>query len=269
MRKLFLISFVFFISIIARGQNNDIPLFKDCDSLDNKLACSYFKIHQLILTTLNKLDASSIKLKQEDELIISTILSFNKEGKLRRKNSVLYSAFISAESEFEELLKLIPDVTPKLNKKGEPTWHYFRNTFYYRYVNNSFETWNNGDAKKQDFDMPERVPIYSGCKPKWSNQRLKDCMSSRISKYIQSAFNTKVISKADGILPGNSVIIYIYFKIDETGKFTNVKAKAPIKALEQEAIRLIQRLSKIEPGYQGNKPVVVPYSLPIRFNVSF
>jgi len=267
--KFFLsVLFIFFIYSIGITQNNKIPLLKDCDSNENKLACSYFTIHNLILTKLNQLQASSIKLDKKKELIISTILNFNKEGKLVKKNSVLYSSFINADAEFEELLKSIPTASPSLNNKGKPKIQYFRNTFYYKYVNNSFETWNNTKADEKDFFMPEKVPVYKGCKPNWSNKKLKDCMSFKITQNIQSAFNSDVAKKA-GILPGSQVKIYVVFKIDETGKVIDIQARSSKKELEKEAIRVIKRLGKIEPGIKGYKTVVVPYAIPIVFKVTF
>lgn len=241
---------------------------QQCSTDDNPIACSYFTIHNLILEKLNALNASSIKLNNEDELIISTILKFDKEGNNVRKSSVLHSEYVNASLEFEELLKSMPNIERELNDKGDPKTAYFRNTFYYKYANAKFETWNNTNAKKEDFNMPEKVPVYNGCKPKWSNKKLRDCMSIKVAQYIQSAFNTK-IAQNSGIQRGTEVVIYTSFKVDETGKVVDVAARGPNSALENEAIRLLKRLSKIEPGYQGNKPVVVPYSLPIRFRISY
>ena len=57
------------------------------------------------------------------------------------------------------------------------------------------------------------------------------------------------------------------FKIDKNGNVTGVRARAPHKSLEDEAIRVIRLLPKMKPGLQDGKPVVVPYSLPIIFSV--
>ena len=58
------------------------------------------------------------------------------------------------------------------------------------------------------------------------------------------------------------------FKIDKEGNIIDIKARAKHPNLEKEAIRVISLLPKlIKPGYQRGKPVIVPYSLPIIFNV--
>jgi hypothetical protein len=49
------------------------------------------------------------------------------------------------------------------------------------------------------------------------------------------------------------------------GHVFDIRARAPHKALEAEAIRVIALLPKITPGFQFGEPVIVPYSLPIIF----
>ena len=57
------------------------------------------------------------------------------------------------------------------------------------------------------------------------------------------------------------------FKIDKRGNVTSVRARAPHPRLEKEAVRVIKLLPKFEPGKQRGKAVIVPYSLPIIFQV--
>ena len=46
-----------------------------------------------------------------------------------------------------------------------------------------------------------------------------------------------------------------------------VRSRAPHPRLEKEAARVINMLPKMKPGKQRGKPVIVPYSLPITFQV--
>ena len=57
------------------------------------------------------------------------------------------------------------------------------------------------------------------------------------------------------------------FKIDKTGKVVGIRARAPHKELEVEAIRVINLIPQLIPGKQQGKTVAVKYSLPIVFNV--
>ncbi|HEX9827501.1 MAG TPA: energy transducer TonB, partial [Flavobacteriaceae bacterium] len=62
--------------------------------------------------------------------------------------------------------------------------------------------------------------------------------------------------------------INVIFKINEEGHIVDVKARAPVPELENEAIRVINSLPKFEPGIHKGKKVTVPYSLPIIFKVT-
>lgn len=269
MKKILIFIFAFKIFLISNAQNNDIPLLQKCESQDNPLSCSYFTIHNLIQEKLNSLNASSIELEQEDELIISTILKFGKDGKIIKKYSILHSDYINANLEFEELLETFPSVVSGKKDKGKLKISFFKNTFYFKYYNNSFEFWSNTNAKKEDFKIPEKVPIYEGCKPKWSNKKLRDCMSRKIAKHVYTSFNSIEISKKAGLTSGTDVKLLILFTIDENGKIKDVEVKTPLKEIEKEAIKIVNSLGKIKPGFQGNKTIPVPYTLPIRFIVSF
>ena len=59
--------------------------------------------------------------------------------------------------------------------------------------------------------------------------------------------------------------ISIYFKISKTGQIIDIRAEAEDPKLEQEAVRVAKMLPKLKPGIQQGKPVIVPFSVPIRF----
>lgn len=113
------------------------------------------------------------------------------------------------------------------------------------------------------FSVIENVPVFPGCE-KGSNAEKKACMSDRISKFVNKKFNTELAGELG--LTGRQRINVI-FKISKTGEITGVRARAPHPGLEKEATRVINLLPKMEPGKQRGKPVTVPYSLPIIFQV--
>ncbi|MFS4483935.1 energy transducer TonB [Hyunsoonleella sp. 2307UL5-6] len=123
------------------------------------------------------------------------------------------------------------------------------------------------DAVEEDIEVPfaviENVPVFPGCE-KGSNAKKKACMSAKIQKFVQRKFNTELAS--DLGLSGRQRINVI-FKIDKTGNITGVRSRAPHPGLEKEAARVINLLPKMKPGRQRGKPVTVPYSLPIVFQV--
>ncbi|WP_299222798.1 energy transducer TonB [uncultured Psychroserpens sp.] len=121
---------------------------------------------------------------------------------------------------------------------------------------------------EEDIEVPfaviENVPIFPGCENEKGNNAKKQCMSNKISKFVNRKFNTDLAS--DLGLTGKQRISVI-FKIDKTGNITNIQARAPNPALEKEAKRVIGLLPKMQPGKQRGKAVTVPYSLPILFQV--
>ena len=113
------------------------------------------------------------------------------------------------------------------------------------------------------FSVIENVPEYPGCE-KGNNTEKRKCMSAKIAKFVQRKFNTDLAG--DLGLSGRQRISVI-FKIDKKGNVTGVRSRAPHPRLEKEAARVINMLPKMKPGRQRGKAVVVPYSLPITFQV--
>ena len=83
-------------------------------------------------------------------------------------------------------------------------------------------------------------------------------------EYVQRNFNTDLASELG--LEGRQRI-NVQFKIDETGRVTNVRARAPHPRLAKEAVNLVSKMPKMIPGKQRGKPVGVIYALPILFQV--
>jgi len=121
---------------------------------------------------------------------------------------------------------------------------------------------------EEDIEVPfsviENVPVFPGCENEKNNNAKKKCMSEKIAKFVNRKFNTELAG--DLGLSGRQRINVI-FKIDKTGKITGVRARAPHPGLEKEAQRVIGLLPKMKPGMQRGKAVIVPYSLPILFQV--
>ena len=111
--------------------------------------------------------------------------------------------------------------------------------------------------------MIENVPIFPGCETGTNDQK-RQCMSDKVKKFVNKKFNTDLAG--DLGLSGRQRII-VAFKIDKSGNIVNVRARAPHPRLAQEAERVVKALPKMKPGKQRGKAVIVPYSLPIIFQV--
>lgn len=114
------------------------------------------------------------------------------------------------------------------------------------------------------FSVIENVPVFPGCEKEKTNDAKRQCMSDKISDFVNKKFNTELAGELG--LSGKQRIS-VMFKIDKNGDITNVMARAPHPGLEKEAKRVIALLPKMQPGKQRGKAVTVPYSLPILFQV--
>ncbi|UAB76138.1 M56 family metallopeptidase [Mesoflavibacter sp. SCSIO 43206] len=115
------------------------------------------------------------------------------------------------------------------------------------------------------FSVIEQVPLIEGCETVVNLKEQKECFSNKINEHVMKNFNTELANNL-GLEKGVKRI-FVSFKIDVNGDIVNVKARAPHKELEEEAIRVINLLPKMIPGTDKGKQVNVPYSLPITFKV--
>ncbi|MEL0455573.1 M56 family metallopeptidase [Flavobacteriaceae bacterium SZ-1-7] len=125
---------------------------------------------------------------------------------------------------------------------------------------------NNSEFNEVDvpFSVIEQPPVFADCEKMSTKEEQKSCTVKEIFDHVARNFNSKIGKEYD--LSGRQRINVI-FKIDKEGNVTDVSAKAPVPALEEEAIRVVQMLPKFEPGAHNGKAVNVPFSLPIIFEI--
>ncbi|MGK0385476.1 MAG: bla regulator protein BlaR1 [Patiriisocius sp.] len=113
--------------------------------------------------------------------------------------------------------------------------------------------------------LVDRVPVYPGCNPLTDNEELKKCMQGAINAHILNNFDLKV---AENLGLTGTLKMFVQFKVNKTGQVVDVKARAPLQELQDEAIRVIKAMPKMIPGEHDAKPVSVMYSQPIAFKVN-
>ena len=114
--------------------------------------------------------------------------------------------------------------------------------------------------------MIEIAPVYPGC-DKGSNEKKRKCMSEKIAKFVAKEFDAGCASGLGSYGIYGRQRISVIFKIDTLGRATEIRARAAHLKLEREAIRVINMFPVMKPGTQDGKKVIVPYSLPIVFQV--
>ncbi|WP_299115338.1 cell envelope integrity protein TolA [uncultured Winogradskyella sp.] len=119
----------------------------------------------------------------------------------------------------------------------------------------------NGGSDVVGFALIEEAPIYPGCEG-LDNAARKKCMSQKVAQFVGANFDQTIAS--DLGFTGSQKIT-IYFKISKTGQIIDIRARAADPKLVAEAVRVTKMLPKLKPGIQQGKPVIVPFSAPIRF----
>ena len=124
---------------------------------------------------------------------------------------------------------------------------------------------------EEEVDVPfkfvESAPVFPGCeKYEGNKKKLKACMSRKIERFINRYFD-KGIGEDIGI----SGIAYVkmQFIVDKNGNIVDIRARSPYKELEKEAMRVLKKLPKMQPGKQRGKPVRVRYNMDIKFRVDY
>ena len=106
----------------------------------------------------------------------------------------------------------------------------------------------------------EKWPIFSGCEDIVIEEERRKCFSEKMTDHIKDNFDVKQNNW------GTQEKIIVHFKIDKSGRVSQVRATRGDKLNRTEAERIVKMLPKFTPAvYQGRK-VSTTYSLPININ---
>jgi len=113
--------------------------------------------------------------------------------------------------------------------------------------------------------VSDETPVFPGCKRRKTEDARKKCMSDKVSRFIMRRYNVDIFNDLN--FPSGKYNITIMFKLDKEGGVIEAKARGPHPLLEEEAVRVINKLPRIIPGKAKGKPVTMPYSLSMDFGV--
>ena len=116
------------------------------------------------------------------------------------------------------------------------------------------------------FILVESPPVFPGCeKYKGDKDKLKACMSRKIERFIRRHFDRSI---GEDIGATGIVKVSAQFVVDENGNVVDIETRSSYKELQNEAVRVLKQLPKMQPGQQRGKPVRVQYNLPIIFRAN-
>lgn len=125
-----------------------------------------------------------------------------------------------------------------------------------------------GTAEEIDEEIPfaviEDAPIFPGCENVAKEMRV-NCFQDQIAKHIRKHQQYPEKALEDGIQGRVSAV----FVIAKDGSITDVQVRGPKggELLEKEALRVISKLPKLQPGKQRGKAVKVKFSQPFTFKI--
>jgi len=238
-------------------------LLAETFSVENISFTNQFYKHSLIKKRIVMITKErSQKMKQLKYLLIVPLLVmmlvFSSFENHVDENTTIFSS-VTSEIPINEFLS--PEVNINPNSKNDSKVD--EKLKSYNVVLKEVDT-----IKRKNEDVPfaiiEEVPIFPGCEG--TKSQLRVCLQENITKHVNKNFNSKLASSLK-LTPGVKRI-FVMFKIDKEGNITVVRARAPHKVLQEEAIRVVKLLPKMIPGKQKGKAVGVKYSLPIAFKVA-
>ncbi len=263
--------------VIKFSEVEEAPLYPDCITLnftkDKMRECTDEAIKMFSSSSFNTELSNDLGLTGYQRITSSFII--DKKGQII--NIRVRAPHPRLKDEAIRVINLLPKMKPgKVNGKAVSVSYLLPIIF----KANPIESDNDSIISSDDYvpvlnvitgnkvEIPisviENVPIFPGC-DKGNNTERRMCMSRKITKLVQKEFNTDLAG--DLGLSGRQRISVI-FKIDKKGNIVGVRARAPHPKLKSEAIRVVNMLPKMKPGIHKGKAVVVPYSIPIVFQVN-
>ena len=123
----------------------------------------------------------------------------------------------------------------------------------------------NDNNEKTSIDI-KKSAIFQICKDLETEEEKRMCFRTELQKFVAENFNMDLTKGLE--LSNGKQKILTQFKIDNQGNVTDIRARAPHPKLEEEAIRVLQKLPKMQPAEASDgKKVAMRYSLPIIFKV--
>ncbi|MFJ1353379.1 energy transducer TonB [Capnocytophaga canimorsus] len=113
------------------------------------------------------------------------------------------------------------------------------------------------------FTLIEDKPMFEACKGV-SKDKQFDCFKQNLDNHVKKNFRYPEMAQEMGI-QGR---VNVQFRINTDGTITILAVRGPDKSLEAEARRIIEKLPKLIPGKQRNKPTPVTFAYPITFRLA-
>jgi hypothetical protein len=251
---------------------DEVPTIEECKDLatnDEKRQCLSDYVSNFVNHNFN------INIAKESGLTgrqrISVMFKIGKDGNIQ--NVLARAPHPALEAEAKRVISKLPQMIPGKQKGIAVVVPYSLPILFQVQEDDNSTELNQDNISKMTitetseipFSVIDEVPIFLGFETLSYNSERKQCTTDKITDFVNRNFNTKLAKELG--LKGQQRITTI-FKITKDGTINDIKVRAAHPALEAEAVRVIKALPPMLPGKQRGQTVVVPYSLPIIFEVT-
>nr|WP_297789176.1 M56 family metallopeptidase [uncultured Allomuricauda sp.] len=234
---------------------DEVPIFPGCEDAEDKKACFQEKMQAHIRKNFHYPEAAQ---EQGVQGRVSAIFIIDTEGnvvdiKMRGPDVLL-------EEETKRILSRLPQMKPGKHE-GEIVQVPFSIPITFKLQGNNQKT----SAKEQSsesvpFANIDEVPVFPGCENAIDKSA---CFTEKVMEHVRKNFRYPEEAQEQGIEGTVSVI----FVVGTDGNISEIKKLGSHEILENEAVRIIERLPKMQPGRHQGKTVKVPFALPITFRL--
>ncbi len=115
-----------------------------------------------------------------------------------------------------------------------------------------------------NFAVVENKPVFPGCENEKTEQDRADCFQRMMQKHVAKNFKFPEISKK----MGSQGIIVVNFVVNKDGSISEAKVVRGVdESLDEEALRVINKLPNFEPAKQRGRPVRMAFNMPINARI--
>lgn len=121
------------------------------------------------------------------------------------------------------------------------------------------------EEKDAVFKVVEKMPVFGDdCIEMKDEDDAKACSDVALLKHIYTNIKYPAVARENNIV-GSA---FISFVVEKDGSITDVAVLNGVcEEIQNECIRVVESLTKWQPGYQNDEPVRVQFNLPIRFSL--
>ncbi|MGF1559838.1 MAG: TonB family protein [Flavobacteriaceae bacterium] len=255
-------------TMISFGQIDEVPIFPGCEDETDKRAC----FHKMMQEHISK----NFRYPQKAQEMgiqgrVNTMFIIAEDGSIQ--NLRMRGPDTLLEKEVARIIQRLPKMQPG-KQNGEIVRVPFSIPISFKLEQAGFSNFSSNGAKFDSegnlsdieyenavpFAQVEKVPVFPGCENEVDKRA---CFNAMMQKHIAKNF----IYPEEAQVKGIQGRVNVQFLIDTDGNIASVAKRGPDKLLEDEVVRIISRLPKMESGSHDGKKVNVPYSIPVTFKL--